>query len=73
MEPTVNKYFKNCFVYLCRNSTCNAPNKIFVRVPKYLEAAWFKPASKKTPNIGGNYYCCEDHFNVSTYMDVQQF
>lgn len=56
-----------CFVPRCKNTSRNAPHKIFVSVPATYErkVLWFKAARRALPKSSTKFYCCEDHFNVS--------
>ena len=65
---------KSCVVPKCSNTATNAPEKLFFLVP-------FEPKSRKKwmqtmkranpPGAKSCVYCCEDHFDVSTYMLMQ--
>lgn len=65
-----NKY---CVVPECRNTSRNAPEKVFISVP-------FDPATRKVwqkamrrdvfVSEKSHVYCCADHFNVSLNMPM---
>jgi len=46
------------------------PNKIFIAVPKgrIIRNQWCKLMRKVEVSPISTLYCCEDHFNVSTYV-----
>jgi len=53
---------------LCTNAQIRISNKIFVQVPadEKRKKLWFKVAHRSDESIKSRYYCCENHFNVST-------
>ncbi|XP_045467562.1 uncharacterized protein LOC123675990 isoform X2 [Harmonia axyridis] len=55
---------KSCFVPTCLNSSENAPNKIFIFVPRDTTTRkyWFEAVGLKF--VKTTKYCCEDHFNL---------
>ncbi|KAJ8922821.1 hypothetical protein NQ315_007856 [Exocentrus adspersus] len=61
---------KWCFVPNCGNTSINAPNKVFVTLPSEYsrKLKWFKAAKRDMPKSKSIFYCCEDHFNVLTYV-----
>lgn len=64
-------YKKNCFVTLCPNTSVLTPNKMFITIPinparrKLWMDAVGKPATK---NPKSPLFCCQDHFEVTTYV-----
>lgn len=70
-----HKYIKKCFVDYCNNTSQIEPNKIFVSVPNEinLRKTWFEAVRKPVPpNISTktSYFCCENHFDVSTEFKI---
>lgn len=65
MEEKSN--YRGCFVPLCPSTQKLFPNKIFVSLPKDIKerVIWFRKARRKDDPTNSNFYCCEDHFNVS--------
>lgn len=61
------KYYRICFVPECKNNEKKCPEKIFVSVPKDNKKPklWFTQARRSYQQTSSNFYCCEDHFNVS--------
>jgi len=61
------KYYRSCFVPLCPNTAKNAPDKVFVSVPEdeKRRKLWFKLAHRAYNPSKSNFYCCQDHLNVS--------
>lgn len=65
---------KRCFVPRCLNSSLIAPNKLYLSVPKSMipRAKWIEAVELGTgvklliKSHTTGYYCCEDHFNVSS-------
>lgn len=68
MSDVHQNRIKYCFVPLCENNNKKCPDKLFVFVPRTenIRKKWFSVARRAdTPNLSTNYYCCQDHFNVS--------
>lgn len=68
---------KYCMVPLCKNTTYTTPDKIFFSVPKNdaIRKKWCKAMrrdEKKNVKLSSisTIYCCEDHFDVSSYIYV---
>lgn len=63
--------YRRCFVPMCKNTQKITPNKVFVSVPqdKTRRQLWFKLARRIDEPTSSNYYCCEDHFNVSAALN----
>ncbi|KAJ8983495.1 hypothetical protein NQ317_005151 [Molorchus minor] len=63
---------KWCFVPGCKNTSKNAPKKLFVTVPRQMprKIKWFKAARRDLPKTKAIFFCCEDHFNnqMHTYF-----
>lgn len=66
--------YRWCFVPLCRNTQLKRPEKLFIRVPsnEKMRRLWFKIAHRTDEPTKSNYYCCEDHFNVSNRYDFNK-
>nr|XP_023029044.1 uncharacterized protein LOC111517203 [Leptinotarsa decemlineata] len=69
-ERNVQK--KYCIVPRCPNTTRNAPNKLFITVPKdeKVNKAW-QIAMRRKEFVKGTCFCCEDHFNPPE--DIENF
>ncbi|KAJ8972665.1 hypothetical protein NQ317_014024 [Molorchus minor] len=56
----------------CKNTSKNAPKKLFVTVPRQMprKIKWFKAARRDLPKTKAIFFCCEDHFNnqMHTYF-----
>ena len=57
--PSYSEFARFCYV--------GFENKIFVQVPaeEKRRKLWFKAAHRADEPTNSNYYCCQDHFNVS--------
>lgn len=62
------KLYRWCFVPLCKNTAKNSLDKVFLSVPENEKRRklWFDLARRPDNPTKSNYYCCQDHFNVST-------
>lgn len=60
--------YRWCFVPLCKNTAKNSPDKVFLFVPHNAKwrNLWFQLARRPDPTKN-NYFCYQDHFNVSDY------
>lgn len=67
MERRVATSYRCCFVPQCPNTSKNQPEKVFVCVPKTMDVRkkWFTVANRLDKPNNSNYFCCEDHFDVS--------
>lgn len=62
-----NHLVKTCYVPSCKNTSKNSA-KIFVNVPRRNHLNWFKFVGRNTVPVKQNLiWCCEDHFDVSSY------
>lgn len=59
--------YRWCFVPLCKNTAKNSPDKVFLYVPQDTKRRqlWFQLARRPDNPTKSNYFCCQDHFNVS--------
>nr|XP_021194606.2 uncharacterized protein LOC110379318 [Helicoverpa armigera] len=72
----MNTVYKICVVRDCRNTTINAPNKLFIHVPQSTKSLEMR---KKWLQLGGRHfsdfstkssiYFCEDHFDLPRDME----
>ena len=74
-KRTQRKVYKSCFVPGCQSSTVKTRKKIFVAVPtdRGLRKQWAAMARRvdaKTLKSSSQWYCCEDHFEVSQFMPL---
>lgn len=67
LNEVKNKARKVCFVPLCNSSSVKNPSKLFFNVPKdvNMKKKWFQVAHREYLPSTSNFFCCEDHFNVS--------
>lgn len=69
MEEHIQKYYKYCLVPLCKNTTVETPDKIFIRLPldRNRRIKWLKACRRDIHDISvsSGLHVCEDHFNVS--------
>lgn len=70
--------YKYCIVPKCTNTTIKTPEKLFFNVPKdpKLRKKWYatvKRDDKIPPSARTARYCCEDHFDVSTYITIPTY
>lgn len=63
------KSYRSCFVPLCTNTTKATPDKMFLNVPQDVKRRnkWFQAVHRDNPQTKSNFFCCEDHFDVSIY------
>ena len=61
------KYICRCLVPKRDNNSENYPTKLFVSVPENPERRklWFSLARRSDIPTKSNFYCCQDHLNVS--------
>ena len=61
------KHICSCSVPKCENNSENSPTKVFVSVPENLKSRklWFSLAQRSDTSTKSNFYCCQDHLNVS--------
>jgi len=61
------KTYKTCFVPLCKSTVIKTPDKLFFYVPqdKNVRKRWFESAHRTDEPRKWNYFCCQDHFDVS--------
>ncbi|KAL0901142.1 hypothetical protein ABMA27_006454 [Loxostege sticticalis] len=64
------KCHRSCAVPLCKSTTENTPEKLFVQVPSATSTRdeWLRLAGCGLHLTGGNYYFCEDHFDIKNEM-----
>ena len=63
--------YRCCFVPRCTNTTVTTRHKSFITMPrdKKVRKMWWT-AARRADSMGTktNYFCCEDHFDVSINM-----
>lgn len=60
--------YKYCLVPNCRNTSKNAPEKLFINVPSDIKTRkiWQKAMRREVfVSDKSTVYCCADHFKVS--------
>ena len=70
MEKKLQHAYRCCLVPLCKNTSQNQPQKVFLQVPKdeKLTKKWFERANRQYYVSNSHFFCCEDHFDVSLYI-----
>ncbi|XP_023016975.2 uncharacterized protein [Leptinotarsa decemlineata] len=64
--------YKYCIVPKCKNSSVNAPDKIFISLPSNLKSRklWQRAMRRADfVSVKGTHFCCEDHFNVEKDLE----
>ena len=74
MEKSRATSYRCCFVPKCGNTSKKQPDKVFVCVPKdkKVKKKWFKVSNRLTKPTDSNYFCCEDHFDVSIFLIIEK-
>ncbi|KAJ8976202.1 hypothetical protein NQ317_018868 [Molorchus minor] len=74
LVPKKKNYYKYCIVPQCKNTSTNAPEKLFISLPSdiKLRRAWQR-AMRRTDLVSdkGTRFCCQDHFNVEE--DIENY
>ena len=70
MEKKLPHGYRCFFVPLCKTTSQNQPQKVFLQVPKdkKLKKKWFERSNRQYYVRNSHFFCCEDHFDVSLYI-----
>ena len=70
-----DKNYKNCITPGCKSTTAATPDKVFITVPlsKKIRKAWWDAIRREPPVNTGVCFCCEDHFKVRIFWEVQLY
>ncbi|KAJ8685216.1 hypothetical protein QAD02_021009 [Eretmocerus hayati] len=65
--------YKYCFFPDCTNTTCTAPNKVFLNVPRdpAKRQRWFDAVESPGKSAKKSKHCCADHFDLEN--DLENF